>query len=267
MKINNEISKIIQENFISKISYFSKYNNKIKITENEEFIRVDSMLPSDTFNICVIKNGKSTKKENILKENTDYFNKKSYPAAVWIWDDNSASEEKIAENGFGLSEKETGMYIKSEKIPEKYQELEHFIIKRVTSDREMEDFSKVISSIFGATEEAHYVNEEYGILKKEKIYNSPDMVFYVGYYNKEPVSCGTVYKTAESTGIYDVAVKESHRKKGLGSAMFAYLMTEAKKNGTEYCILQASSDGAGIYRKMGFDEVCNIDIYENRDFL
>ena len=93
------------------------------------------------------------------------------------------------------------------------------------------------------------------------------MTFFVGYFDGTPVSCGTVYVTEESTGIYDVAVKEDCRKKGFGSAMFAHLMGEAKKNNTKYCILQASSDGAGIYRKMGFTDVCDIDVYENRDFL
>ena len=54
METNNKISEIIQKNFISKISYFSKYNSEIKISENSDFMRVDSMLPSDTFNICVL---------------------------------------------------------------------------------------------------------------------------------------------------------------------------------------------------------------------
>ena len=59
METNNKISEIIQKNFISKISYFSKYNSEIKISENSDFMRVDSMLPSDTFNICVLKNKNS----------------------------------------------------------------------------------------------------------------------------------------------------------------------------------------------------------------
>ena len=267
MDKNSKISEIIQKNFISKISYFSQYNNMIKVIENEEFVRVDSMLPSDTFNICVIKNSGFSKKEDVLRENTDYFNKKSYPAAVWIWEDNSASEKSMADNGFALAEKEAGMYIDTENIAGKEQRYTDFEIRKVSSDKDMEDFSEVISSIFGESEEASNVKEQYGILKKEKIYASSDMSFYTGYYNNKPVSCGTVYQTAESTGIYDVATKENYRKKGLGSAMFAYLMSEAKKNGNKYCILQASADGAGIYRKMGFIEVCSIDIYENRDFL
>ena len=59
METNNKISEIIQKNFISKISYFSKYNSEIKVSENNDFLRVDSMLPSDTFNICVLKNKNS----------------------------------------------------------------------------------------------------------------------------------------------------------------------------------------------------------------
>ncbi len=267
MEKNNIIAEMVQRNFISKISYFSKYNNKIKVSENDEFLRVDSMLPSDTFNICVLKNRESLEKDSIFREMTEYFNKKSFPAAVWIWDDNLAAKEKMSGNGFGLSETETGMYIKTDKIVTETHKYNNIEIKKVSSCEEMEDFSNVIASIFGETKESHYVREQYGILAKKEIYTGSDMSFYAGYLNNDPVSCGTIYVTEESTGIYDVAVKEDHRKKGFGSSMFAYLMSEAKKTGTEYCILQASSDGAGIYRKMGFNDVCSIDIYENRDFL
>lgn len=267
MELNNKIIKVIQKNFMSKISYFSKYNDKVTVTESEDFIRVDSMLPSDTFNICVLKNSKSTIKEEIIKENTNYFNKKSCPAAFWIWDDNSVLKEKMSENGFDLSEEETAMYIDTGKIIEKYDEKEGFTVKKVSSDKEMKQFSEVISSIFGETEEAHYVKKQYDILGRKKIYADSDMAFYVGYYGNESVSCGVIYKTKESTGIYDVATKADYRKKGFGSAVFSYLMCEAKKNNTKYCILQASSDGAGIYRKMGFSDVCKIDVYENRELL
>ena len=267
MKNNNITAEMIQKNFISKISYFSKYNNKIKISENDEFLRVDSMLPSDTFNICVLKYRKSLEKYDIFCEMTEYFNKKSFPAAVWIWDDNSDAKEKMQKNGFALSEIETGMCIKTVEIVTKAYKHNNIEIRKVSSCEEMEDFSDVVASIFGETKESHYVREQYGILAKKKIYTGTDMIFYVGYYNNEPVSCGTVYITVESTGIYDVVVKEKHRNKGFGSSMFAYLMNEAKKNNTKYCVLQASSDGAGIYRKMGFVDVCSIDIYENRDFL
>ena len=225
------------------------------------------MLASDTFNICVLKNKNSLEKVEDFQEITEYFNKKSFPAAVWLWNDNCASKERMEESGFGLSEIEKGMYIDTCKIKEKDLKYEGFTIKKVSSDKQMEDFSKVIASIFGETEEAHYVKRQYDILGQKKIYTDIEMTFFVGYFDGTPVSCGTVYVTEESTGIYDVAVKEDCRKKGFGSAMFAYLMGEAKKNNTEYCILQASSDGAGIYRKMGFTDVCDIDVYENRDFL
>jgi ribosomal protein S18 acetylase RimI-like enzyme len=267
METNNKISEIIQKNFISKISYFSKYNSEIKISENSDFMRVDSMLPSDTFNICVLKNKNSLEKVEVFQEITEYFNKKSFPAAVWLWNDNCASKERMEESGFGLSGIEKGMYIDTCKIKEKDLKYEGFTIEKVSSGKQMEDFSKVIASIFGETEEAHYVKRQYDILGQKKIYTDTEMTFFVGYFDGTPVSCGTVYVTEESTGIYDVAVKEDCRKKGFGSAMFAHLMGEAKKNNTKYCILQASSDGAGIYRKMGFTDVCDIDVYENRDFL
>ena len=182
METNNKISEIIQKNFISKISYFSKYNSEIKISENSDFTRVDSMLPSDTFNICVLKNKNSLEKVEVFQEITEYFNKKSFPAAVWLWNDNCASKERMEESGFGLSEIEKGMYIDTCKIKEKDLKYEGFTIEKVSSDKQMEDFSKVIASIFGETEEAHYVKRQYDILGQKKIYTDTEMTFFVGYF-------------------------------------------------------------------------------------
>jgi ribosomal protein S18 acetylase RimI-like enzyme len=268
MQERNNIKEIIQRNFMSKISYFSKYNSRVKVFENTDFIRVDSGMPSDTFNICVVKDGLSLEKEGILEDNADYFNKKAYPAAFWIWDEiNSDKERELEKNGFGLAEKETGMYIDLDKIVFKENNNNNFIIKKVISDKDMEDFSEVLGSVFGATAEASYVKEQYKILGEEKIYNSSAMSFYTGFYNEEPVSCGALFISEESSGIYEVATKEKYRKMGFGSAVFGHLLGTAKETGRKYCILQASADGAGIYKKMGFMEICNINVYENRAFL
>ena len=171
----------------------------------------------------------------------------------------------MPEYGFELSEKETGMYAEISKIKLKKYKNKDFVIKKVSSDEDMEGFSEVLGSIFGDSEEAVYVKKQYDALRKAGIYNGSDMTFYVALYNGEPVSCGTVFITTESAGIYDVATKEEYRKKGFGSAIFNYLLGIAKQSGLEYCILQASADGAGIYKKMGFLEACNINIYENRE--
>lgn len=265
---NIKISKIIRDNFISKISYFSNCINKMKILETEKIIRVDSSLPSDTFNICVIKKMESRSLDMILDETVGYFNEKLFPAAVWFWikTDNKIID-KMEEKGFKFSEKELGMYIPIDKIKSGEFEIEDFTVKEVSSKEEMEIFGKTLGSIFGSSGEAVYVKEFYRLLGKRGGYKDKKLKFYIGLYNGEPVSTGTIYYAEESTGIYDISTKESYRKKGFGTAMFDSLLSKVKEEGSGYCILQASSDGAGIYKSRGFIEAGIIEVYENRNFL
>lgn len=268
MEENIKITKLIKENFISKITYFSEYISKIKVLENEKFIRVDSSLPSDTFNIGVIKKTDLEDFDFILADIINYFNKKSFPAAVWLWENiENKIINQMEEKGFEFAEKELGMYIPLNEIKLNKSCTEDFVIRVVSSKKEINIFGEILGSIFGNSEEAVYVKEFYRLLGKEDVYKGENLKFYIGFFNDEPVSTGALYFTEKSIGIYDISTKETYRNRGFGSAVFDYLLNEIKDDDREYCILQASEDGAGIYKNRGFREAGIIEVYENRNFL
>ena len=261
----------IEENFRSKISYFSKYFKNIDILETESFVRVDSGLASDTFNIIFVKGNnrqKMTLESNEIIKLSTYFNDKKYPAAIWVNKNvGDLFSDIFNENGFSLAETELGMYISIKDIHVKQNKIEGFIIKKVESKKEMKQFSQVLSSIFGESQEATFVKEHYDLVAEDKLYNKSFMKFYIGTYNGIPVSTGTLFFTENSIGIYDISTNEKYRGKGFGSGIFDYLLEEIKYEKREYCVLQASEDGAGIYKSRGFHEDFSISVYENREFL
>ena len=73
----DKISNIIQKNFISKISFFSKYLITTKVLETKHFARIDASIPSNTFNIAVIKKQNTENIKSILAQTADYFNNKT----------------------------------------------------------------------------------------------------------------------------------------------------------------------------------------------
>ncbi|MCG7409628.1 GNAT family N-acetyltransferase [Paenibacillus sp. ACRRX] len=90
---------------------------------------------------------------------------------------------------------------------------------------------------------------------------------YVGEYNGEAVSIGSLLSTENSVGIYDIATRQEYRGKGLGSAMFHYLLEEAKRMSDGICVLQASPEGLGIYKRAGCKEVSEVIVYGNRHLI
>ena len=54
--------------------------------------------------------------------------------------------------------------------------------------------------------------------------------------------------------IKQVAILEAHRKAGLGTRLFAFLLEDSRKQGYEKLVLDARADAAGFYQKMGFQK-------------
>jgi GNAT superfamily N-acetyltransferase len=88
----------------------------------------------------------------------------------------------------------------------------------------------------------------------------PDSVFrhFLARVNGEPAATGSLFLGAGVAGIYDVATIPERRRRGLGAAVTRAAMTAARDCGCRTAILHASSAGAGVYRSLGFVDVCAI---------
>lgn len=62
-------------------------------------------------------------------------------------------------------------------------------------------------------------------------------------------------------GIYAVATIPEVRRKGIGEIMTVMPLNEARQNGYRVGILQSSSLGYSLYKKIGFKEVCKFYLF------
>lgn len=73
-----------------------------------------------------------------------------------------------------------------------------------------------------------------------------------------PVGCATVFLGAGVAGLYHVGTVQKARGKGIGKAVTLAALEHARDLGLRTAILHASKDGEGIYRQIGFEEVCKV---------
>ena len=76
--------------------------------------------------------------------------------------------------------------------------------------------------------------------------------------NGEPVATCSLFLGAGVGGIYDVATLPDWRRRGVGRAVTMAAMSEARALGYRMAILHSSTTGVGMYRSLGFQEVCPI---------
>jgi GNAT superfamily N-acetyltransferase len=81
---------------------------------------------------------------------------------------------------------------------------------------------------------------------------------YLARDNGEPAGTCSLFLGAGVAGIYDVSTLPERRRRGIGRRITAAAMRDARACGYRTAILHSSSHGAGMYRALGFKDVCPI---------
>lgn len=84
---------------------------------------------------------------------------------------------------------------------------------------------------------------------------------YLGLLNEKPVATSALLLAAGVAGIYAVATLAEVRGQGLGTAMTLAALRVARRMGCRAAILQSSSKGFPVYRRLGFQQHCLFPAY------
>lgn len=120
-------------------------------------------------------------------------------------------------------------------------------IKRVSSEKELNDFFAVLAASFRIPIFA--LKASY-----PKVPEDPVSLF-IGYETNNPVSCSSLVCSNGIGGIFSVGTDPKARRRGYGEALTWAAIKESRERACEANFLQASEMGASVYEKMGFHRV------------
>jgi GNAT superfamily N-acetyltransferase len=256
----------VRTNFEEKVSYIARVLPGMTVTEESGFLAVDCGLPSDTFNVLVVR--EMSARAQVLAM-VDRFNARGFPLAVWYWGGNleEADQALFPQHGLWSAETHVAMAahlseVKARPLPPPALE-----IKRVTTASELLQFGEVMALLFGASDEGRHVFAYFQRLAQHPPGSFPAMRHYLGTLDGTVVAVGTLFVGSQTTGIYDLLTRDDYRRRGIGSVMFQHLLNESSTCNRRLCVLQASPDGLGIYSRAGFKAVGEVHTLENRRHL
>lgn len=127
-------------------------------------------------------------------------------------------------------------------------------IRVVKQEDELNDFATVIAANWKPADQ--HVIRYFQQTSAAWLHPDNRITLLVYYENDLPVATIEMFPgPAGAVGLYSLATLTSYRGRGIGSALFNAALALAKRQGYRHAVLQASEDGIGIYRRMGFSEV------------
>ncbi len=131
------------------------------------------------------------------------------------------------------------------------EQIQDFEVKKVTTEEELEQWTKVASSGFDQLDYALF----------QQCFENEQVEFYAGYYQSKMVSSAMLFIDGDTTGIYHVVTLPEYRKKGFGSQLFSHCQDEATKTGAKHVIAQSTQQGLSAWKKIGMKQYGNFYLF------
>jgi GNAT superfamily N-acetyltransferase len=243
----------IQQNFTEHALRIPGVTKGMRVFRKTHLCYVDAGLSCDTFNIIHITQGEGLGLEEI-REAVGYFGERELAYCIWITTENLTEQVQDHFNSLQLERKnaEPGMVVDLSLYEPVLRENHAQIV--VAGDAvTIADFAAVIAANWVPPD--HNVRLYYERTADAYLSAASKAELLVYYEGGKPVATVEIFATdADTVGLYALATDADHRGKGIGSSLMYFALNRAKEKGYRQVILQASEDGIGIYRKLGFQE-------------
>lgn len=200
--------------------------------------------------------------EERLEMTRSHFEARGRPWSFWCCEDWVAGElrrrlSRTCERfGLRMSAELAGMV--AERIQPPPPRLPALDVRRVETPQALSDFRTIGSACF------HVPIDWFSEVFDENVAARRKFVCWVGYHDGLPVATAATVAGGGVAGLYNVATVPNYRERGYGEAITRYAINEAsRENKVERAVLQATSQGLSLYRRMGFETVTRILVYNS----
>ncbi|MBW7453666.1 GNAT family N-acetyltransferase [Paenibacillus sepulcri] len=253
-------NEAIRENMILAFEHLSHNNPRMKFERTLTACRVETDIPYPIFNrVFDYQASKEIDVAEDVKAIADSYHKRRMKCSWHIYshDRDEAVIEALHANAFVNVGSMSGMSLSLEGRAIKNAEVPGLQIRTIHTNEELEIFKQVFIAEYQLTDEVAEAATRIFAYDQER----KSTRYYLGYLNEMPVSTLMTFSQGDVSGIYTVATLQEFRSRGIGGAIVAHALRDIHASGAKQAILQASSMGQSIYRKLGFEEEITIDVY------
>jgi ribosomal protein S18 acetylase RimI-like enzyme len=230
----------------------------------DDLVIADSGLPCDTFNFICRARLDDTSARPAAAEATGYFAAVGRPFSWWVGpaDRPGTLGAVLGDLGLARSESELAMALPLRSLPDAIGPVPGLEVRRVRTAGELEALARISAANWSPPD--LQVLDFYRRAAPVLLSPASPQWFYLGYLDGKPVATAEATVHEGTVGLYNISTQAAFRGRGIGSWMTWQPLREARVAGCDLAILQASADGVGIYRRLGFTTFGEITEYKPR---
>ncbi len=249
------IIRAIEDN---QAEFFKCYAKTAKgsVRHDATILLIKSGIPLRAFNGVFYNNFPAAAAENKIEEIKDAFTAEGLPFMWWITPSSRPLnlENSIEKHGLKLLARTPGMALIMSNLRANAPLSGALTVKKVGDEEEMVLWMETALQSFGIP--LTFPEQCLELFNNMRLDKS--CLFYLGYGNEGAVSVSLLFCGAATAGIYWVGTLASARNKGAGTAVTLQALLDARERGYSLATLKSSAFGFPVYKKLGFNEYCNM---------
>jgi hypothetical protein len=133
--------------------------------------------------------------------------------------------------------------------------------QEVMREPETRSFGRVVAAAFAARREPQPPAATLAMFANPEVLLHPRVLAYLVCVDSEPMACAMAFMSDGGAGLYWVSTLAQARQRGLGDLITRVITNACFGRGAPAVVLQSSTMGESIYRRMGFVELTRYQRY------
>ncbi|HEX6508137.1 MAG TPA: GNAT family N-acetyltransferase [Chloroflexota bacterium] len=249
---DHDALRAMEENMAVHLAHLPRHLHGGMVRDENDILLVDSGLPSDTFNaVCRARLEEDGAQQRITWA-IGHFQTNQHPFTWWVGPTSTPCDlgERLMASGLSHGEVEVGMTLDLRDWPGQTAPPPGVEIRRVRTAAQLRDYVRVIAANWEPPDMS--VQQVYERAAAEALRPACPARYFLGSIDGEPVATSECFLAHGVAGIYNVVTMPRARRRGLGTALTAAALHEARAQRYAIAVLQASSSGQRIYTRLGF---------------
>lgn len=236
-----------------------RYSTNATVQENADGFRWLTGIPFSWFNGLLSTQEPPRNASQIVEDTLAYFRSQGVRSFSWWLAPHLQSDawaEHLLPRGFRYDDSTPGMAIDLDALPPL---AEHsLVIREVRARQDLVTWAGVMVRGFEMPEEL--TPQFLGLF--DSLESDVPAHHYLGFLNGTAVATSTLLLDAGVAGIYNVATVPEARGHGVGSLMTLAPLHAGREMGYRAGVLQSSEMGYGVYQRLGFQKITQVDHFQ-----